>query len=1422
MKKKKLITRLLAIKSDQYNSEFHSDYQKQKRNSPLIKFHNELPKIKPSINKDIFLSTNLHKSLNSLNTTINTINLNNNQFNSPYVIIDQIHYPKLFQNNFSLKDSHSPFKTKIQKKNDNALSMKYLELMHEPKEHDYIFIKNLFHNNDNFFENEIIEKITDNNVKKNILARLKVEKEKENKNIENFVRKTLNKSKNLSFLLIEKIPNEEIENYAEMIYKDIINKRDKNIIKIDMNENEKNNNLLNKKEKEELIIHKIFLEFVIDSTKKKIEFRNQYNKEISIEYISELIRNEIKKLKIAVLNMKELSKKSKIFSTIETNKNKLSILNNFFPLTDRHSYDRNKVNDYYLNSINFLDNEENNENMYITGIQKNHHILLNKDNIMNDKTNTTNIKNYINKNLNNNIKTIRNKFIESYKTKDEKKIRNNQIYLFNDTKKNNKTENNIILPKIQKQNKEKKANADIINNMISNKTEEDKIIITQPNKEEKKDNISTNKINKEEKIKNQNSNNKDIVKDNNNISYIKNVIKDNKDLKINKINEDKNNKGEVNKDKEEELSNKKLNEEKKEKNKNNDKPEEIKEKKELIKNNNDNINKKSDEKEISKINEIKKDNLDKLKNNLNQDIEKDNLDNKKQKVNEDKNIKEEKINKDEEKKINNEKNKSIENTIKNNQRIENKKEENKKEEIKKEENNSKKKNKKEENKKEDNKNKKEENKKEEYKKEDNKNKKEGNKKEDKYKKEENKSEIKNDKFNNKISNNFILMNLIPNYKEENKKDDNKINEISNSEENNETINNYVFNSNIFKNESNINNNNNNDIKKDKKENLKLKLDENNLFNKSRNIETKSKEEIDNNNKNENKSVGVRRGGRFRTIIYPQKRAIKNEPNNNKNRRHSILTMDKSDHYKNSKNSKNKNSNILEKISNSINELKKDDKKNNRYKSPNKDFINKNRRSSLFKSPDKFINAKRRSVPNILNLPNKEEYINNHMKKLLVKDKKKKHKRKKKKNNKTLESDESNNKTPSGLNTKLSISENTASAEELSLKEDDIDNLLNFINNENGKKFKTIPEVDNENYIDNNLNVSQNEKLTKKDLLEKLKRDDSEIKKYLERLIYSKLINQNYFLKRKKRLHLVYKRKDSIIFRISGNFNFLQNFYKHYQLKKPESKITSSEEESESSSSSSESTENNKSLPISFFEEETERGKKKLIYDNSYLFKKRKKKVPIRKEVKDIIKGIYKDQNEKDENEEKGFDKKKYEERFLESYFSRKKHAKKKTKMARKSVIKEKQAIILDEALDRQMYLRRKELYEKEEDREMNEERKEKSLDWRINYFFNSIKKLKNLSKEDFLKQFDKYTEFDMRDLKMKKDKEDRIRDFILGLNDYRVTRKVQRKLFDTYVYKEPILIENYSPDKFNSSSGANSDGEIKKTINTISKKNKKY
>ena len=115
MEKKRIISRLLAIKSDQYKNDFHSDYQKKKRNSPLIKSHNEFPKINNIINKNILLDSNIHRTSASLANSRNNFS-DNLKNNSPYLETEQIYYPKIFQNNFYLKDKNSTLKKKYKKK----------------------------------------------------------------------------------------------------------------------------------------------------------------------------------------------------------------------------------------------------------------------------------------------------------------------------------------------------------------------------------------------------------------------------------------------------------------------------------------------------------------------------------------------------------------------------------------------------------------------------------------------------------------------------------------------------------------------------------------------------------------------------------------------------------------------------------------------------------------------------------------------------------------------------------------------------------------------------------------------------------------------------------------------------------------------------------------------------------------------------------------------------------------------------------------------------------------------------------------------------------------------------------------------------------------------------------------------------------
>ena len=304
MKKKKLLNTLLAIKSDHYNSEFHLDYQR--RNSPLLKTEGRLPKIKANINKNTSENINFKNYLSLSNSSRNKT-LKNYLFNTSRIETEHIYYPKIFQNNFHLRDSISPFRPKIPKKQNKIVSIKYLDLFNELSECDYVILNKLIENEDNYFKNEILESIIDKKEKQKVAEKLNLFKETENNMMENLVRKTLNNNDNEPLLIIEKIPNDLIEDYAERIYKEymnINNIKNKEIYKNGVNSyNEKKNAI--PQENDELVVHNVFFEFVLKNIRKKIEIRNQYNKILSLKYIKALMDNEIKKLKLTINKVKK-------------------------------------------------------------------------------------------------------------------------------------------------------------------------------------------------------------------------------------------------------------------------------------------------------------------------------------------------------------------------------------------------------------------------------------------------------------------------------------------------------------------------------------------------------------------------------------------------------------------------------------------------------------------------------------------------------------------------------------------------------------------------------------------------------------------------------------------------------------------------------------------------------------------------------------------------------------------------------------------------------------------------------------------------------------------------------------------------------------------------------------------------------------
>ena len=452
--------------------------------------------------------------------------------------------------------------------------MKYLDIFNESKEYNFILWNRLMKNEDNFFENEILEKINDTNIKQKIISELKNFNEKENKLMENFVRKTLNEnnSETESFLLIEKIPNEIISNYSEIIYKEYLNlnyNKNKEIIK-----NKKKNVIVKKiniqKLYNELIIHNVFFEFALKNVRKRIELRNQYNEELTLDYITKLIVNEIKKLKLMILKVQNFSNENTKFSTFDIIKNQLQmnkgqysnfLTNNTSPITSRyykntdikfHNLNNRSIkinhplnlgymvkNNEYINFKNNMDNiNNNNDNMYLTGVKKENQNLLQKNNI--DKNSINKLDSSINLDKKNVIKNKINltpkQFYDIYNNK-----RINKSYNFN-TNDNSNSKIHSFQKKIIQINEDKlnnKNNQTHFSPSIDlSKNNEDNIqkIFKQNNSTNKKDSTIENNI----KIIKNEENNSNLVNNKNNLSQ--NKISEEKNLNKNNDNKINNNK----------------------------------------------------------------------------------------------------------------------------------------------------------------------------------------------------------------------------------------------------------------------------------------------------------------------------------------------------------------------------------------------------------------------------------------------------------------------------------------------------------------------------------------------------------------------------------------------------------------------------------------------------------------------------------------------------------------------------------------------------------------------------------------------------------------------------------------------------------------------------------------------------------------
>ena len=371
---------------------------------------------------------------------------------------------------------------------------------------------------------------------------------------------------------------------------------------------------------------------------------------------------------------------------------------------------------------------------------------------------------------------------------------------------------------------------------------------------------------------------------------------------------------------------------------------------------------------------------------------------------------------------------------------------------------------------------------------------------------------------------------------------------------------------------------------------------------------------------------------------------------------------------------------------------------------------------------------------------------------------------------------------------------------IKLHDDDIQKIVDYVNKEEKRRMETegneernekgknviIPE-DNLNplFQENNEESNRNKgELTKDDLIAKLKKDDFKIREYIEGIIRAGLI------KRDKQLNKQMKNNSILVYKNFnlGLFRFNKNFQNKDEIELVFHRPLSHREENINQNDKNKKVITKTRTKIGIFE----KPKKELIFNNSYLFSKKKNvNFILRKEVEEILNGgLISQLNEKKEEK-----KVKIKEKKKEKDYSKKDFIKKKSKHKLFS-----KSIFLNDLIELGEIKRKKEEDAKLKEIKRLEELREQNLDNKIRIFIDRINRLKSQDVNTGVgkEEIDEYINQIMKN-DFEKNKENRLKLFMTSLNDYILATEKHREIIDTYLYKEPNLIRNLMvEDLFNS------------------------
>ena len=1239
---------LQAISPKNNFKDFYLKYQKRKK--PFLLIHEKhLPQIK--INTDNNFDSNESKNnnknildlpiLSPLKTNINTIT----------------YFPKISAMRPRLTNMKIQLGQKLQK-SKRKLNIKYIDIINMNKDKK-LLIDEI--NKVSQFEEEISRHIYDPLTKNKIKKEINIIDKNTNDEIKEIVNNITNEEKEEALKYFNVNPK-IINLCAEEILKDI-NNQNNVYATIRSYNKEKEIKKRNKKIKgnNSFFREKLGLDFLMcakNNIRKKIELRNQYNKEISIEYIEILLKNEIEKIKLIISlylkneqdenilfdidgnnssgeNSKEKLIKAKKNKAIDKYIKKLMNFKNIYDDMIRTNYDGDDEN--YKNNTS-MKNEitQYNYKDFSKYYPKDKNMRYNKEN------------EYINNNLNKSDNNEKNKSVTKSNEENKLNLENSNIFLQFEkfSQKRNNEKNNIDLQKTSNINEKDSIKNEKINETLQRKT----IHTIKSNKEINKDSlINNNKINNSNSYKTSIENQKIVSKSNKDILSLLASTKYKSNDNIKKTNRQK-----------------------------------VNEKLDLI-------NKDKKEKEVKPIPNI-----------------------------------------------------SNGHSSNNGEIIQ------------------------------------------EY-----------SKKLEKILKYENEEDIKKEENNEEDSNKDNYSNISKNYEENLENVENVENEEN---EENEEYEEYEDDENSNNNEENEEQNGNSNEEKIKSKYIYNRND-NNLENDNKFFSMNNDEQNINNNPLNilnNQQPQKQKEKHKLTKIQKKPKIKKNKIQKNKMSPDKIKKSDstKLEHSK-SKSSNKKNNNNTNRNQRQI--ITKDLIVSN--KSPNRNKIKNIKNDNLFKKAIIKLNQVKNVIPQKKQRKSLLDF--EKTKRFKIKDfeyiEKEKPKRKLSFQN-IIKVEKPKNQNEGDLNV-------------IKLYDDDMERIVDFINDEEKrrvKKEKNAQRMAKEKIEDSNKNIlyslfkvkkkkkeeekQDQEDLTKEDIVEKLKRDDWRTRQYIEDIIRSGLTLGN------KELNKQMKNKTLLIFQglELGTFKFKRNFGIKEEdinitttrpksnkdlIHKESKKIEKEKEKKRMSKIIKEKKAKDKQKELEEKEKEKQRkkeeAKKKLIYDNSYLFAKKKKSINfiLRKEIEEIVQGGILLQQLANKEEEKIAEVKS---RFLPP--KRPKFIKKKKnrgKLFRKSKF-------LKDVVDNDIIIPKKENDYSSSESVIKEE-SNNSFEDKMQTLIDRVKKLKKGEELNINEVENIMNQKNIIRNKKEKQKENRIQGFMNTLNEYRDMNKNSRKR-NNFFYKVPILI----------------------------------